>query len=178
MSHKTILGGFAAAAVGLSMLGGALPASATTTTSFAPAGQSSFDHRDHHKNKCWDVDFFRHRGHWDVTWKDNDGWHREHARSYRDAVDELFDHCDRIVDSHRHDRDHDKDHRDHDRDHHRDHRDHDRDHHRDHRDHDRDHHRDHGDHDKDHRDHKGDHDRDHGDHDKDHHGDKDHDWKD
>lgn len=121
MSHKTILGGVAAAAVGLSMLGGAVPASAATTTTFVPAGQSSYDghHRGHHNTKCWDVEFFKHRGHWDVTWKDRWGWHREHARSFRGAVNELFDHCDRIVDRDRdRDRGHKGDYRDkYDRDH-------------------------------------------------------------
>jgi hypothetical protein len=144
MSHKTILSGLAAAAVGLTMFGGVLPATAASPTTFAPTSHS------HHSNKCWDVNFYKHRGHWHVTWRDSDGKHNERAKSFRGAVDELKDQCDRFS-NHRGD--------DNDRDNH-DRHDSDRDD-REHRD----------DHDKGDNDHKGDH-RD------DHKGDHKGDWKD
>ena len=93
MSHKTTLSSFAAAVMGLSMLGGALPAAATSTISFAPTSHSDYDDDD---NRCWDVNFYKHRDHWHVTWQDSDGKHNKQAAIFREAVDELKDECDRL----------------------------------------------------------------------------------
>jgi hypothetical protein len=92
-SCRTIVSGFAAATVGLSMLSGALPAAATSTTSFAPTSQSSGHDDD---NWCWDVDFYKRGDYWFVTWRDLDGKHKVGAGSFRDVVDKLKDECDRV----------------------------------------------------------------------------------
>lgn len=93
MFYKTTLGGFAAAVVSLSMLGGAFPAAATTATFLAPTGHSDYNDAD---RKCWDVNYYKHRGHWHMTWRDSDGKHNKRAATFREAVDDLKDECDRV----------------------------------------------------------------------------------
>ncbi|GAA3510954.1 hypothetical protein [Georgenia daeguensis] len=97
MGH-TILSRFSAAAAGLSMMSGAFPAAAASPAT-VPASHSSYD-REHSQNDCWDANFYKHRNHWHVTWEDSDGTHNKRAQSYRDAVGQFADNCDRYS-SHR-----------------------------------------------------------------------------